>query len=155
MASFGKYIVVDVIGLTPHGSVSTARLGADPEPKFVIKQFKAPNADPDEPQWESQGFLDRARVQRSVLASGGRYWAPIYDMGITPEGAWIATDYLPLSAQKLVDAKVTLRAAVLHRLLQSVVKGLCELHEVRHRAHGSLKPGNILIDANGDLAEAR
>src|SRR5579884_1348957 len=156
MATYGKYIVVDVISLTPSGSVATARpRDGGPEATYAIKLFKAPTSDPDEPQWESQSFLDRARVQRSVLAWGGRFWAPIHDMGITPEGAWIATDYHPLTAQKLIDAQVKLRHAALHRLVQSIVKGLVELHEVRHRAHGSLKPGNVLIDAHGDLAEAR
>lgn len=155
MATFGKYLVVDVVSLTDRGRVSTARSVQGGPAHFAVKQFtSAQAADPDEPRWDSQHFLDRARVQKSVVASGGRYWLPVYDMGLSPDGAWVVYDYVPLSAQKLIDGQLTIRPAGLYNLVNSVVKGLVELQQVRRRAHGRLKPGNVLISGE-ELADAR
>lgn len=152
--TFGKYIVVEVVSVTAQGSVSTARPVAGGPSTFAIKQLNAPQADPDEPHWEGQHFLDRARVQRSVVASGGRYWAPIHDMGLTAEGAWFVTDYHPLSAQKVIDSRMELHVNELHHIIDSVVRGLVELQQVRRRSHGCLKPSNVLISGTGDLSTA-
>lgn len=155
MTTFGKYLVVDVVSLTASGRVSTARSAQGGPAHFAVKQFtSAQAADPDEPHWDSQHFLDRARVQKSVVASGGRYWLPIYDMGLSPDGAWVVYDYVPLSAQKLIDGQLTIRPAGLYNLVNSVVKGLVELQQVRRRAHGRLKPANVLI-CGEELADAR
>jgi len=153
MTRFGKYVVADVVCLTVHGGIFTARRGGDGRPTFAVKQYNSPKADPDEPHWDCQNFLDRARVQKSVIASGGRYWAPIHDMGLTAEGAWYVTDYHPLSADKLIDGKIELTSVQLHHIVDSVMRGLVELQEVRRRAHGSLKGGNVLI-AGMDLTTA-
>ena len=150
MIRFGPYEVVEVMNLTPNGSVMTARLPGRGQ-TFAVKFFKSQQTDPDEPQWDSQLFLDRARIQKSVIAAGARYWLAVHDMGATPEGAWVATDYFPLSAQKLIDSRMKLTAAQLQHILDCVVRGLVELQQSRNRSFGSLKPGNVLI-APGDLA---
>jgi len=155
MTILGKYVVVGVVGVTARGSVSTARRAGARRPLFALKQYNSAQPDPDEPHWDCQQFLDRARVQRSVVAAGGRYWVAVHDMGLTPDGAWVVTDYHPLSAQKLIDAKVGLDAVALHNLVNSVVRGLVELQQVRRRPHGGLKPSNVLISGGGDLADAR
>src|SRR5882724_9643167 len=153
MSKFGQYQIVDVVSLTATGTVSTARLPKRSGVLFALKQLKSVHTDPDEPQWDSQLFLDRARVQKSVVAAGGRYWLPIRDMGSTREGAWVVTDYYPLTAQKLIDARMQLSAAQLHHVVQSVVKGLVELQQARGRAHGNLKPSNIIVEP-GDLTQS-
>jgi hypothetical protein len=151
MTRFGPYEVVEVVSLTANGSVMTAHLPGHGPQKFAIKFFKSQQTDPDEPQWDSQLFLDRARIQKSVVAAGARYWLPIHDMGSTPEGAWVATDYFALSAQKLIDARMKLTAAQLQHLVDCVVRGLVELQQARNRSFGSLKPANVII-APGDVA---
>lgn len=151
---FGKYVAVDVVALTGHGSVFTARRAAGGAVSFAVKQYKSPQTDPDEPHWDCQHFLDRARVQKSVVASGGRYWVPVHDMGLNEQGAWVVMDCHPLSAQKLIDNGVRLKPAALHNLTNSVIKGLVELQQVRRRAHGNLRPSNVLICGGADLAEA-
>ena len=152
MTKCGPYEVVEVVSLTASGAVMTARLPGRGGGKFAVKQFKSQQTDPDEPQWDSQLFLDRARIQKSVLAAGARYWLPVHDMGATAEGAWVATDYFPLSAQKLIDARMKLTAAQLQHIIDCVVRGLVELQQARNRACGSLKPSNVII-APGDLAD--
>jgi hypothetical protein len=96
MTNIGQYQVVDVVSLTPTGAVSTVRVPRRSGVLFALKQLKSVHTDPDEPQWDSQLFLDRARVQKSVVAAGGKYWLPVRDMGTTREGAWVVTDYYPL-----------------------------------------------------------
>ena len=150
MTRFGPYEVVEVVTLTPNGSVMTARSPGSAQ-TFAIKFFKSQQTDPDEPQWDSQLFLDRARIQKSVVAAGARYWLAVHDMGATPQGAWVATDYFALSAQKLIDARMKLSATQLQHIADCVVRGLIELQQTRNRSFGSLKPGNVLI-APGDLA---
>jgi hypothetical protein len=152
MTRFGPYEVVEVVSLTASGSVMTARLPGRGG-KFAVKFFKSQQTDPDEPQWDSQLFLDRARIQKSVVAAGARYWLPVHDMEATAEGAWVATDYFPLSAQKLIEGRVKLSGAQLQHVIDSVARGLVELQQARNRSFGCLKPGNVII-ASGDLAQA-
>ena len=153
MTKIGQYQIVDVVSLTPTGAVSTVRMPKRSGVLFALKQLKSVHTDPDEPQWDSQLFLDRARVQKSVVAAGGKYWLPVRDMGSTKEGAWVVMDYYPLSAQKLLESHAQLGPAELHHVIQSVVKGLVELQQARGRAHGNLKPSNIIIEP-GDLSES-
>lgn len=154
MSKIGQYQVVDVVSMTAGGTVSTVRMPQRSGVLFALKQLKSVHTDPDEPQWDSQLFLDRARVQKSVVAAGGRYWLPIHDMGTTKEGAWVVYDYYPLTAQKLIDGRMQLGAPQLHQIVQSVVKGLVELQQARGRAHGNLKASNIIIES-GDLGQSR
>lgn len=152
MKKFGPYEVVDVVAVTPSGSVMAARLPGWPVGRFAVKQINSASSEPDEPQWDSQFFLDRARIQKSVVVAGGRHWLPVHSMGAGPEGAWVVTDYVPMSAQKLIDGRVPLSAAQLQHIIDCVVKGLVELQQVRYRACGSLKPTNVLITP-GDLTK--
>ena len=129
MTKIGQYQIVDVVCMTPTGAVSTVRMPRRSGVVFALKQLKSVHTDPDEPQWDSQLFLDRARVQKSVVAAGGKYWLPIRDMGTAKEGAWVVMDYYPLSAQKLIESHAQLGPGELHHVVQSVVKGLVELQQ--------------------------
>ncbi|HEY8749779.1 MAG TPA: SUMF1/EgtB/PvdO family nonheme iron enzyme [Tepidisphaeraceae bacterium] len=153
MTKFGQYQVVEVVSLTARGAVSTVQMPKRSGILFALKQLKSTQTEPDEPQWDSQLFLDRARVQKSVVAAGGKYWLPVRDMGATAEGAWIVTDYYPLTGQKLLEARMKLGAGELHHVIECVVKGLVELQQARGRAHGNLKPSNIIIEP-GDLRQS-
>ena len=93
------------------------------------------------------------RVQQMLVAGGARRWAPIYELGIEGDWAYYATDYLPLSAQKLIDNRVAVKPAALHAMVLGVAKGLSELKALRNRPHGNLKPSNVLIGGK-DLATA-
>ena len=87
MTKIGPYQVVDVVSLTPTGAVSTVRLPRRSGVLFALKQLKSVHTDPDEPQWDSQLFLDRARVQKSRRRGGGQILvAECRDMG--GDGRW-------------------------------------------------------------------
>ncbi|MDB5171367.1 MAG: hypothetical protein JWN51_140, partial [Phycisphaerales bacterium] len=154
MANFGQYEVLEAVHLAPAGSLSRARRVDGQRGLYAIKRFSPPVDDPSEPRWEVQSFLDRAKAQQHLAAGGARHWAPIYDLGFEREGAWYATDFHPLSAQKLIDGCVEMKPDILRHVVASIVQGLSELKSLRNRAHGNLKPTNVLF-AGRDLTGAR
>lgn len=90
-------------------------------------------------------FLDYARVQQNVAASGAKYWAPIYDIGKTPSGAYYVTDYFTRSADHLIRGKVRVNEHQLYVLTRSILKALVELHVACGRPHGNLSAGMIWL----------
>ncbi|HET6249695.1 MAG TPA: SUMF1/EgtB/PvdO family nonheme iron enzyme [Tepidisphaeraceae bacterium] len=145
MSKIGNYEILDELSVTQTGSVSRAER-ADGEPgTFAVKRFCVPVDDPSEPNWELQTFLDRARVQQTLAAGGAKHWAAIHDLGIDVDTAWYVTDYLPLTAQKLVDAGVAIKSDAMIAIVFGVLQGLSELKALRNRVHGNLKPQNVLI----------
>lgn len=155
MATFGKYEVVTELHSTERGSVFSARAaGGGREIKHAVKTFNASSLDLDEQFWESQSFTERAKVQQRVSESGGKHWAPVYEVGTSPAGTYYVTDFHPLSAASLVTGRVDVSAGVLYSIVRSAVAGLIELKSAAGRAHGNLKATNVLIHSRGDVAVA-
>ena len=153
MIKVGNYEILDEVSVTRHGSISRARQTNGERGLFAVKRFRMAVDDPSEPNWELQTFLDRARVQQTLAAGGARRWAPIHDLGIDLDSAYYITDYLPLSAQKLIDGKVRLKSKELFAVVIGIVNGLSELKALRNRAHGNLHARNVLISGS-DLPTA-
>ncbi|HEX4793927.1 MAG TPA: SUMF1/EgtB/PvdO family nonheme iron enzyme [Humisphaera sp.] len=151
---FGPFQVSEELYLTPTGSVARARRTGEEGAVYVIKRFAPPVEDPAEPHWESAVFLDRARVQQQLVASGAKHWAAVHQVGVSDSGVWFATDYLPLSAQRLIDGKIEQSSASLYSIISAIVAGLEELKEARQRPHGNLKPSNVLLNGK-DLDSAK
>jgi formylglycine-generating enzyme required for sulfatase activity len=154
MTTCGPYQIVEELSLTPQGSVARARKIGEEKPLYIVKRFTPPPGEPNEPHWESAAFLDRARAQQQLVAGGAIHWAPIRQVGVSECGPWLASDYLPLSAQKLIDGKIELKSSHLYSTIHCIVEGLVELNEGRGRANGNLKPSNILF-AGKDLNSAK
>ncbi|HWE98158.1 MAG TPA: SUMF1/EgtB/PvdO family nonheme iron enzyme [Tepidisphaeraceae bacterium] len=154
MANVGKYEVLEAIHLAPSGSLSRARRADGGKGVYAVKRFSPPVDDPTEPRWEVQAFLDRARAQQHLVSGGARHWAAVHDLGVEGDGAWFVADYHPLSAQKLIDGCVDMKPEALRNIVSGIVQGLSELKALRNRAHGNLKPANVLF-AGRDLASAR
>ncbi|HZK81258.1 MAG TPA: hypothetical protein VFC46_09335, partial [Humisphaera sp.] len=153
----GSYEILDELSLTEHGAVSRASPTDEPETIFAIKRFGGVVEDPSEPRWELQTFLDRVRVQQALTFGGvgkGPHWAPIYEQGIDGDWAYYVTDYLPLSAQKLIDARVPIKSDDLYAIVTGVIAGLGELKAEKNRAHGNLKPSNVLIGFGNNIAQS-
>src|SRR5690242_15742784 len=150
MTMCGPYQIVEELSLTPHGSVARARKIGEEKPLYIVKRFNPPPEEPNEPHWEAATFLDRARAQQQLVAAGATRWAPIRQVGVGESGPWLASDYLPLSAQKLIDGKIELKSAHLYSIVNGIVEGLIELHKARGRANGNLKPSNVVF-AGKDL----
>lgn len=159
MAVFGRFEVVQELSRFPFGSVYSARpVGTREEPRYVVKTFRpalitaddldtgeaAPQPLPVGTDPESQGFLAQARLQQKVAAAG-RHWAPIHDVGISPEGAYYVSLLYPSSGQRLIRGRVKLDAAALHALLTAVVQGLSELRDAAQQPHGNIKPATVLL----------
>ena len=71
MATYGIYQVLDPLYVTPRGSLCSGKIvGGEAAGRIAVKVLSPPKPDPDEPNWESKYFLDRAQVQRRVAASG-------------------------------------------------------------------------------------
>ncbi len=105
----------------------------------------------------AESFLETAQVQQAVVDAGARHWAPIYDasFGPTSDAAYYVTACYPRSAQKLIGSRVKLSASGLFQIVDSVLKALIELKQTAHRAHGDLKPSNVLIGGAAEIEKRR
>ncbi len=152
MTHYGRYETVEELHRGPLGHVAMAHLmGDDEADEFVVKVFDPALMGLLEADAATQTFLDRAGLQKLIFDRGAQHWAPVYEMKVIPEGAYYVTDFYPLTAQKLLDAKITVTSADLHWLVGSIVRGLLELRSARKRAHANLKPANIMIASREGL----
>src|SRR5882672_8126636 len=103
------------------GSTATIFLAVDAagdagKPGFAVKLCTAGAGFDSE--WQSEkdreaasqrvwDFLASTTRQKRTHAAGARHVAAIYDGGTCDQGPWIATDYYPRTAQKLIEGHVT------------------------------------------------
>ncbi|HSI36235.1 MAG: hypothetical protein ACAI43_05085 [Phycisphaerae bacterium] len=158
MAVFGGYEVVGELYRHGLGSVSRARsTDGDPDPKYVVKTFQPPlraSAAQDDCKTSVREFLDAVRVQQDVGSGGAKHWAPIYEAGAVGRSGYYVTTHYPRSAQKLIAGRVKLTPVSLQKLIAGAVEGLLELQRTADRAHGNLKPSNLLIDGESEIESA-
>ena len=166
MTTLGQYDVIDELYRTQFGYVATVRprggdddpaaAGAPGAPRLAAKVFSPTVGDARAREAEAAAFVERARLQQHLGAKGARHWAKVHDVGPVPGGgAYYVTDYHPLSLKKLIQGRVTVTAAQLHRVVSSIVAGLQELRTIGGRTHGNLKASNVLILGQGNLADRR
>ena len=155
MTSFGRYETVRELHHSGFTVLYSGRAAADPAEKFAIKVFQPSTLllEAEQVKTESELFLNSAHVQQKTAASGAQYWAPIYECGSIPDGAFYATDKYDHSLQQLIDVRVVLTAQALREIVESVAKGLVELKQACGRPHGNLKATNILIAGEGDISQ--
>ncbi len=171
MEGFGQYKVVDELSRGPFGRVVRAKSDADPRKRFAIKientvvhedfsdGFDDSSLAAEAPPQPSKdplhrAFLEGAEVQRSA-ATFGSNWAAIHDVGECAEGVYYVTDFFRRSVRSLLTARTKVSASTLHQIACGVVSGLCDLRDACHRAHGNLKPSNILLDERSKLGRLR
>jgi len=157
MTSFGRYETVRELHHSGFTVVYSGRAAADPAEKFVIKVFQPSTflLEAEQVKTESELFLSSAHVQQKAAASGAQYWAPIYECGSIPDGAFYTTDKYDHSLQQLIDVRVALTTQALCEIVESVARGLVELKQACGRPHGNLKATNILIAGEGDISQAK
>jgi len=155
MTSFGRFETVQELHHSGFTVLYSGRTAADPAEKFAIKVFQPSTLllEAEQVKTESELFLNSAHVQQKTAASGAQYWAPIYECGSIPNGAFYATDKYDHSLQQLIDVRVALTAQALREIVESVAKGLVELKQECGRPHGNLKATNILIVGEGDISQ--
>ncbi len=110
MTSFGRYETVRELHRSGFTVLYSGRIAADPEAKFAIKVFQPSILllETEQAETESDLFLNSANVQQKTTASGAHYWAPIYECGSIPDGAFYATDKYDRSLQQLIDVRIVL-----------------------------------------------
>jgi formylglycine-generating enzyme required for sulfatase activity len=137
--------------------VYSARAADSPEEKFAIKAFQESPLllEKEQAKTEPDLFLNSASVQQKISTSGAQHWAPIYEHGSSPDGAYYVTDKYDYSLQQLIDGRAKLTVQTLHAIIESVVKGLIELKQTCSRPHGNLKATNVLIAGAEDLSRIR
>lgn len=152
MLNFGRFETVRELH---RGSLSTVFVArAAGESGFVLKVLCPPEKVLGRAGVEAavEQFLNRAQTQSKIATSERGHrdscWAPIYDQSITEGGAYYATEYFPLSAQKLVVGRAGVNAKVLHAVVTGTVEGLRELAAACGRPHGNLKLTNILMSSS-------
>lgn len=90
-------------------------------------------------------FLDIAKLQQSLNEKGAKHWAPIHEVGTSKTGPFYVTDNYTRTAQRLITYRVAQRSSMLYNIIHSVLCGLDELKRNAGRAHGNLKPSNVLL----------
>lgn len=167
MANPGDFKVGDELFRTAFGSVCTAVLADDSaqalqSQNLVIKiydpaGFEAVTGDAFDSSASlgSAEFLKRVDAQRQAAAAG-KNWAPIHASGKNADGkSFYVTNYYPRSVQRLISGRVPLAADALHEIVNSIVGGLLEMNHACGRAHGNIKPSNVLIGGRGAVADAK
>ncbi|MBN1508253.1 MAG: SUMF1/EgtB/PvdO family nonheme iron enzyme [Sedimentisphaerales bacterium] len=157
MARFGQYETDRPLDRAGFNAIYLCQAGTKGSGRRVIKAYEPSARVRDErlAAAESAAFLDSAAIQQRAASEDPRHWAPIHESGTSPQGAFYVTDYYDLSAQQLIRDRVSVGAAGLYRIVESVTKGLLALKRACGRPHGNLKPANILITRRRALTGQR
>jgi len=157
MASYGGYETVRELYHSGLASSFSARGAGQTAERYTVKLYQPFLADAmaDRLQAEIDCFLDGARLQQKVAASGAQHWSGVREIGAVQGGAFYVGDYHGRSVQQLVTGRVKLSGAGLYQLIHSIVQGLRELKNACNRPHGNLKPSNILLTGKGKISKAR
>ena len=157
MARFGRFETVRELNRTGLTLVCIGRELGSIEEKYALKISQPPSLilGEEEAKRESRRFLSSARIQQKVTAGDAPHWASVYDCGEISDGAYYITDKYDRSLQQLIDDRIKLTGQVLHKIIESIIKGLIELKQACDRPHGNLKASNILITGTGDILQTR
>ncbi len=148
MATFGAYETVQELHRGRLTTVFKAQpTGGDQRPAFVVKSFDPPPGSLSHGVVASEvaAFLESGKAQQQITQGGAAHWAPIHELGATPDGAYYVTDHYIRSAQRLVLGQVRLDGYALHTIIASVVQGLLEMRVALGRPHGNITPSNVLL----------
>lgn len=156
-AQYGNYEAVKELHSGPHATIWEVRPAGEKEDsdadgglsrRYVAKIIEPPsvNLAPDQTMRMLDTFRSGTAVQNKVAgAPETRHWAPVYDHGQFPGGAYYVTDHIEYTASDLIATTARRTADELHSIVHGIVEGLRELDRLMQRSHGNLKPANILL----------
>jgi hypothetical protein len=164
---FGSYQTVRELNqvgtATIHSARNASENSAGGPPTRAVKVIHMPAfVAPEEARRRIGAFMERAGAQRRLATgngsapSGAPHWAPVYEGPTqTPDGAFYVTDLYPRSCDALVDGRRgSVSGPELWAIVQQAIAGLDELKASEQRAHGNLKPGNVLLSGRGPKLRA-
>ena len=155
-----KYRLTRQIGWNDVAEVHSGPPDAVRRVSIVVK-IRHGMGGPPRPGGNRERFLNAVKDQQAAVEAGCRQTAPIFETGLEGDNAFYVTQLYQRSLDSLIQGRVTLDHAGLHRLTTSVLQALEELRDRHGRAHGNLKPTNIFLDGKtvqsatavlGDLA---
>ncbi|MCC6425522.1 MAG: hypothetical protein IT435_01745 [Phycisphaerales bacterium] len=157
MEVFGSFEATKVAREGNFGAVMFARRAGTSEERFAVKIFRPPEWMMEEGQIDSEAglFLESAEAQKGAHAVASGSWAPVYEMGRCEGGAWLASDLFECSLEWLRINHRELEAEHIQKVIETIVLGLVGLKQSQGRAHGNLKPTNVLVQGRADLLRAR
>ncbi|MGX1804136.1 serine/threonine-protein kinase [Nocardia sp. NPDC055321] len=137
----GRYRIHATIG---HGAMGEVLLGRAPDGRLVAIKLVHDELAGDE--------TFHARFRREIEASErvtGAYTAGIVDHDIDSERPWLATEFIPgPTLQEVLDRHGKLSLSGLKLLAIGLSSALVEIHRAE-LVHRDLKPGNVLLTAEG------
>ncbi|XAL98988.1 hypothetical protein OT109_15555 [Phycisphaeraceae bacterium D3-23] len=136
--------------------VHSARLGADSATPAAVKTFRAPAGFDAAGRTRAAvaGFLESAWDQQQAAQQTDAGWAPVHDFGQQDGTGYLVTDAYAASLDDLVAPGRHIAARLLRDVVLRVVAGLASAERLLGRAHGNLKPSNVLVDFESDDASA-
>ncbi len=147
MPIFGRYEVVSELHAGTPASVFRAKLVIGRHAQFVVKLLQHEDLESQPLRQDVEVFLEQARAQKQAGADPLGNWASIHHFAKTPGGAFYISDLAPASVQTLIQLSVVPTSRELARLVAGIVRGLRTMREVLNRAHGNLKPSNVLLSS--------
>jgi len=153
MAMFGQYETVRELKRSGLGVVYVARrAGAGGPGQFVVKVLETTVdiVGPERARANARRFLEAAQAQRSASERGPDHWAPIHDAGRSGEEAYFVTDLYSMSLKRLIEGRRRFSTSDVVCVARAVLGGIRALREAEGRAHGNLKPANVLLGGRGD-----
>ena len=104
---------------------------------------------PPRPDGRRDRFLRAANDQQAAVLAGCSSVAPVFETGQEGNNAYYVSRHYPRSVDSLIQGRVALEPAALHRLTDRILRTLEDLRDKHGRAHGNLKPTNIFLDGKG------
>jgi len=147
MVTCGEYEIERAIGWGRRATFLAARTASTAgEFKLVIRLARSGE------RTFSQALLRSAAEQQAAVGAGCRRLAPILAFEIDARGfAYYATTRFETSLADFLDTGCKVDSGSLREIVTGVLGALQELHEKSRRAHGNITPGNVLLDAQGNV----
>ncbi len=142
---FGQYLTIEQLHSGPFGTVYKAR-HAKARGEFAVKHF---NPDPvlasrDQIRQALLDFIERAQLQQRIGAARGRCWSAVHEL-VTGEGGYCVFSFYPSSVRRVIQTRCEITGPELYSIINGILDALSELRQICNRAHGNLKPENVLL----------
>ena len=127
--------------------IHSARFGADANAHAAVRVFRPPAGFKASDQARAAArFLESAWDQAEAAQQTDAGWAPVHDFGQQDGTAYLVTDAYEASLDDLIAPGRHTAARLLREVVLQVVATLESAERLLGRAHGNLKPSNILVD---------